>query len=562
MSSAANSNNWTDPIQLLSSADRVTAIIDSSTPYLWLPQSACDQFARVLGLSYNSSLNLYTFDSNPSQHDTLGDSELAFTFSLSDIGASTQVVNITLPYAAFDLQLSFPAIPNTTYGSADSFKFYFPLRQATNQAQYTIGRSFLQEAYLITDYERNNFSVYQAVHTADPIGNTSIVAISRPSTSTFSGPATGMTSKTALKKGAIVGIAVGVAAITAFLAVTLFYFCRRRKQQRHDADEEKASEAQPRTFLDRVLRRAARPRLIHEARGSIIYPTEVGADASHERYELPASFPVELDSESGTFSGTTQRGTQDSLDISAYERARRKLERQQRPPVNDTYPIEKNENDVSEEGPHRPLEVPDIDSPQISPVAASSGGSLTMSGQPSPVSPGFGSQPISPTSPLAPPPVYRRMNPQNVVYVGRLPNNVQLPAIVPRLIGRDGRTIRVEDSLSSEERTTSLGSHHTEVESDDLYGSDNDPRSHEQATASGAGSGSGRDTSRSGEGNAAKDESKFRMEDMRSLRADMQTRELLDPWGSRTRHNEDLVHVPVPAQNRFSWEEDRLEGTD
>ena len=185
VSSAASSNNWTTPVQLLTAADRVSAIIDSTTPYLWLPEAVCDRFADALGLTYNQSLNIYTFDGNPSQHNVLGNAQLSFTFTLSDIQSSGDDVNITLPYEAFDLQLTFPAIPGTSYGASNSTANYFPLKQATNEAQYTIGRAFLQEAYIITDYERNTFSVHQAVHVADPIGNTSIVSITRPSDSTL-----------------------------------------------------------------------------------------------------------------------------------------------------------------------------------------------------------------------------------------------------------------------------------------------------------------------------------------------------------------------------------------
>jgi hypothetical protein len=59
------------------------------------------------------------------------------------------------------------------------------------------------------------------------------------------------------------------------------------------------------------------------------------------------------------------------------------------------------------------------------------------------------------------------------------------------------------------------------------------------------------------------DESKFLREDMQSLRADMQTREILEPCSSRRRlDGEDLVHVPQPAENRYSWEEERISGNE
>ena len=575
--SSATSNNWTTSQQLLYTADRVSAIIDSSTPYLWLPQSVCDRFADSLGLSYNSTLDLYTFDSNASQHDTLENAQLTFTFSLSDVSSSSEVVNITLPYAAFDQQLTFPFIANTSYGSPDSQKYYFPIRPATTEAQYTIGRVFLQEAYLITDYERNNFSVHQAVHTADPIGNTSIVSILRPSTSSFSGPKGAMSGHKAISTGAIVGIAIGAAVGIGLLSFAIFYFCRRRQHRDEVSDDEKATESPPRGLLARFRR--PRPVLVHEATGSTNYPTEVGADATHERYELPAPLgPAELDSESGTLDGTTERGssTQDSANLSAYERARRKLERQQAAaaqaqPTHETYPVEKSENDVSAVAHYRPPSNSDVESPLVSPVGAESGsgGSLTISGQPSPVSPGFVS---APTSPISPPPTYRRISPGNVVYAGRLPDNVQLPQIVPRIIGPDGRTIRAEETMVTEPNTSTLGSHYTEDEdvSEDLYGSGSSNSNREAGSDPdvgtdlyGSGSARGVNIRGGSGGHPEADESKFLREDMQSLRADMQTREILDPWSSRRRlAGEDLVHVPQPAANRFSWEEERISGNE
>jgi hypothetical protein len=71
ITSAAASSNFTNSSALLTPADRVTALIDSSTPYLWLPQSVCEKFATALGLVYDDVLNFYTFGGNDSTRDTL-----------------------------------------------------------------------------------------------------------------------------------------------------------------------------------------------------------------------------------------------------------------------------------------------------------------------------------------------------------------------------------------------------------------------------------------------------------------------------------------------------------
>ncbi|KAL5330223.1 hypothetical protein ACEPPN_003748 [Leptodophora sp. 'Broadleaf-Isolate-01'] len=600
VSSSAASNNWTNPVQLLSATDRVSAIIDSSTPYLWLPQAVCERFAQSLGLTYNASLNLYTFDGNQSQHDTLGASSLSFTFSLSDISSTPATVDITLPYAAFDLQLTYPAIPFTNFGDANSTKYYFPLRQAANEAQYTIGRAFLQEAYVITDYERNTFSVHQAIHPTDSVGNTSIVSITPPQDSTFSGNPVKSGSK--LSAGAIAGIAIGAVLLLAISAFLIFYLCRRKRQRKQtDNDSEKPFSTQPtqRTFLSRLLNRNRPPQTgIHEASGSSSYPTEVGADATHERFELPAPLgPAELESESagtGSLDGTTEHGTstQDSANLSAYERARRKLERQQAAAfalsssTRETYPVEKSDADISHVAHYRAPESDarniDIESPLVSPMVDShphSAGSLTISGQTSPVSPGFVSAPTSPTSP---PPTYRRfnLNPSNVVYAGRLPDNIQLPRVVPRVIGPDGRTVRAEETLATEPgvsanggTNSSLGSQFTEHESEDLYGSGGTNLVSPVASGSGSGSGYGSRGSGPGPGSGGANtdpvssldstegtRTQLREEDTTMLGRNMS---ILDSWGSRRRlDGEDLVHVPQPAENRFSWEEERISGTE
>lgn len=586
MSTAGGRNKWTTPIPLLNSADRVSAIIDSSTPYLWLPQSACDRFADAFGLTYDNPLNLYTFGNNTSQRDTLSNSELSFTFVLSD-SSSTSTVNITLPYMAFDLQLTYPAIPTTNYNDANATAYYFPLRRALSANQYTIGRVFLQEAYIITDYERHIFSVHQAVHIADPIGNTSIVSIQRPSNPSTAYPGLA-TNKAKFPRGAIVGIAIGVVVLlVGGLLGLVFFLSKRRKNQKKssDSDSEKPIEtSSPRTIFDRILRRNNPPRSgVHEASGSSTYATEISADATHERFELAAPLgPVELDSEAGTLEGTTEHGasTVDSENISAYERARRKLERQQIEAAQaqramETYPVEKSEQDASSvphyRTPETPL-TPNSDTALVSPVGLSSNGDISPHGTTSPVSPGFMETPVSP---MAPPPTYKRFNfdPSNIVYAGRLPDNVQLPSVVPRIVGPDGRTVRAELSDESGGTNDTLGSQYTEIENTmqmDLYGSGSgdthlvSPASPASPTSNPSSGGTNVVSPIASGSSGSEGSSRGISSTMESSEApNGHVRQESDPWNSRRRlAGPDLVHVPQPAENRFSWEEERISGRD
>ena len=65
-----------------------------------------------------------------------------------------------MPYAAFDLEVSYPIYRNGT-------KNYFPIRRATNMSKYALGRAFLQEAYIGVDYESTSFSIHQALPQSD-----------------------------------------------------------------------------------------------------------------------------------------------------------------------------------------------------------------------------------------------------------------------------------------------------------------------------------------------------------------------------------------------------------
>lgn len=547
VSSSGTSNEWTTPVQLLSTADQVSAIIDSSTPYLWLPPTVCQRFAQTLGLTYNNSLNLYTFDGNASRRDTLVTSQLSFDFTLADVSSTPSTVTITLPYAAFDLRLTYPAIPNTSFGDADATKYYFPLRQAANDAQFTIGRVFLQEAYLITDYERNTFSVHQAIHPTDSVNNQSIVDILPPDHSAFTGNPKGRSDST-LSTGAIAGIVVGV--LAGVLASAIFFICRRKRQNAPDKEFEKPlSSAAPdrRSVMDRVIRRRTVPQTanVHEASGSSLYATEVAADATHEVFELPAPLgPVELDSDTAlrhSLDGSTEYGvsTQDSLDLSAYERARRKIERQQGAIAEaegsspGPYPVEKSEADMSQLGYYH---TPDAATQRLPDSAG-------------------------PDLPAIPPPVYQHINPANVVYAGRLPNNVHLPNVIPGAVGRDGLSIIPpqggEPSPTSTNRRSSFGSRYTAEEptfASAGLSDANSPHIVSPLASSPSESGSGgRGIDKMSSWNGSSPGTSRPVGEAGGL---SRGESVFDQWGSRRRlDGEDLVHVPQLPDKRFSWED-------
>ena len=146
-----------------------------------------------------------------------------------------QTVNITLPYASFDLQLTqfYPGINQTTQ--------YFPLRRAANDTQHTLGRTFLQESYITVDYERLNFSVSSAVfHNNVP---QQIIPILSINSTNSTGPGNNITKMPSppthkLGAGATAGIIIAAIAVcTLITGAFTFWFLRRRKLRNATNDD-------------------------------------------------------------------------------------------------------------------------------------------------------------------------------------------------------------------------------------------------------------------------------------------------------------------------------------
>lgn len=114
----------------------IFAFVDSELPYIWLPQDACQAFEHAFGLTWNATSEMYLV--NNTLHSELQAMNMSVTFTLGVGKSGGETVDITLPYAAFDLTATPPLVENTTS--------YFPLKRAANDTQYTLGRAFLQEA--------------------------------------------------------------------------------------------------------------------------------------------------------------------------------------------------------------------------------------------------------------------------------------------------------------------------------------------------------------------------------------------------------------------------------
>jgi hypothetical protein len=198
-------------------ASGIDIFLDSMVTQMWLPVEVCQQFEQAFNLTWNATAALYTLDK--STHSALLAKNPSFTFTIAN-GSNSEdsTVDIVFSYAAFDLNISQPYV--------DTEQRYFPLKQAQNSSQYVLGRVFLQEAYIIADYNRQKFSVSQALFPSTNVQQ-NIVAIHTP------GYKPDMIAK-GLSSGAIAGIVIAAVSILVLVAGAIFWFRRRSSRQKND----------------------------------------------------------------------------------------------------------------------------------------------------------------------------------------------------------------------------------------------------------------------------------------------------------------------------------------
>ena len=194
--------------------ESIPIFINSMVTHLWLPIDVCQRFEEAFNLTWSDKAQLYLVDDE--SHSRLSSLNPTLTFTIGHDTKEGGSVEIALPYGAFDLSGSPPFV--------DPPSRYFPLKRAERADQYTLGRVFLQGAYVVTDYERQSFSVSQALFPdASRMSNKTIVAIEAPGTKRTSKPSAGTIA------GAVVGAVVGIILIV----MSILWLIRQRKRKGH-----------------------------------------------------------------------------------------------------------------------------------------------------------------------------------------------------------------------------------------------------------------------------------------------------------------------------------------
>ncbi|KAK4550462.1 hypothetical protein LTR36_000041 [Oleoguttula mirabilis] len=234
-----------------SSLGQLEVYPDPGVPYMYLPQGTCDAIAAHLPVDYDPDYNLYFWNtSSPSYTNIMSSPHfLGFTFSGGSSGPSSTIINI--PFVLLNLTLESPLVSTETQ--------YFPCSPwASSGAPYSLGRAFLQGAFLAQNWNTSTLFLAQAPGpSALPVNiktiaytDTTLTPANTPPSwdSTWSGtlkalPANSNSTSTAthgsasstshsLSGGAIAGIVVGVILLLILVAALIFFLIRRRRRNK------------------------------------------------------------------------------------------------------------------------------------------------------------------------------------------------------------------------------------------------------------------------------------------------------------------------------------------
>ncbi|KAI6909961.1 acid protease [Hortaea werneckii] len=256
--------------------------VDSTVPHLWLPDDAITLFVENFGLTYDNDTDLFLI--NDTMRDRMRELKPTVTFILggSTIDDAESTLNLELPFAALDLQASFPFYQNATN--------YIPIRRARNDSQYTLGRTLFQELYIAANFELQKFNISQALTSHDNEPN--IFAIpkalevnSRSSNSTEDGISD---VEGDANPRIIAGSVVGALAAVVVAAGLVWLVLRRQRMKRKSQNVGATAMTRSKTisendseYHDKAMRAAELPfeNAVFEAAHGKPEPAELGTDA-------------------------------------------------------------------------------------------------------------------------------------------------------------------------------------------------------------------------------------------------------------------------------------------
>ena len=124
--------------------ESIRVVMNPLGPYLALPNSTCAAIATHLPVTYQTKYGLYFWNVNDPQFERIvsSPSYLRFTFRAADLPAERFEVKV--PFKLLNLSLEAPLTDKATA--------YFPCLPPQTDATYSLGRAFLQAAFLGVDW--------------------------------------------------------------------------------------------------------------------------------------------------------------------------------------------------------------------------------------------------------------------------------------------------------------------------------------------------------------------------------------------------------------------------
>lgn len=226
-----------------------TVVIDTTTPYLWLPQKAVDSLTRTAGAVWNDTMDSYVMPRSCDGSDCSASAKSSY-FALLDFIFEGTGQKITISFGTyFRLQ-------SLWYDSFSSDNFLIlPIRAlASDDAPIVFGRSVMAGIHLWVDYDANYFGLKAANETYTkqvivgwspethlPITNQAIIAapLNSDTSSDLNSTSPSNSNSTQNKPRPIKTIAGISGGIVIFVVVGSILACCWLKRRRRDAARRK-----------------------------------------------------------------------------------------------------------------------------------------------------------------------------------------------------------------------------------------------------------------------------------------------------------------------------------
>ena len=196
-------------------------MIDSTLPWLYLPDSICDLFVRRFNLTEDTARNYFTIDTDTVTANDAGTESISFLLQNALDSGDTTSTTITLPYLAFNASAHW----SLGYTGVQPI---FPIRRQLSEGNAVLGRAFLQEAYIHANYQQDvlRFNISQRAFPDEttPANIVTVHATRLPGTESAG-----------LSRGAIAGIVIGAVAAVAIVVFGILFFLRRRNKKQKEA---------------------------------------------------------------------------------------------------------------------------------------------------------------------------------------------------------------------------------------------------------------------------------------------------------------------------------------